>query len=125
MQTISPTEGKLQKYCLNAWCKYWRLRINRDKTKVLHFRNKNISRSKIILKCGDTIIDYDTNYRYLGLNVNEFYDYKHYVREIIKAASRALSALYTKLIAFGGMSYDVYSNLYRSLVEHVLYYGAG
>ena len=51
-------------------------------------------------------------------------DYKYTVREITKSASRALSALYAKCISCGGMTYDVYNKLYKSLVEPVLYYGA-
>ena len=52
-------------------------------------------------------------------------DCKYTVREITKSASRALSALYAKFISCGGMTYDVYNKLYKSLVEPVLYYGAG
>ena len=52
-------------------------------------------------------------------------DYKFTVIEITKAASRVLSALYTKYLSCGGMSFEVFTKLYSSLVEPVLYYGAG
>ena len=44
--------------------------------------------------------------------------------ELSKSAGRALSALYNKFIHFGGMSFDVYCEMYHSLIEPVLFYGA-
>ena len=38
---------------------------------------------------------------------------------------RALSALYAKFKSAGGMAYDVYTKLYQSFVEPVLFYCAG
>ena len=52
-------------------------------------------------------------------------DLKLTVREVTKSASRALSAVFTKFLSCGGMSYDVYNKLYKTLVEPVLFYGAG
>ena len=49
---------------------------------------------------------------------------KFAVNELTKSASRALSALYTKILNVGGMDYDVFCKLYESLVEPVLFYGA-
>ena len=45
--------------------------------------------------------------------------------ELAKSAGRALSALYAKFKSAGGMAYDVYTKLYQSLVEPVLFYCAG
>ena len=45
------------------------------------------------------------------------------VNELAKSASRALSALYTKFLNVGGMDYGVFSKLYESLIEPVLFYG--
>jgi hypothetical protein len=42
--------------------------INVEKTKILHFRNRNAPRSNYEFKCGDKIIEYDNSYRYLGLH---------------------------------------------------------
>lgn len=47
------------------------------------------------------------------------------VTELCKSASRALSALNTKFQYAGGMTYEVFTKLYNSLVEPSLYFGAG
>ncbi|KAK3107434.1 hypothetical protein FSP39_014542 [Pinctada imbricata] len=124
---IAPDENKLQIMLdtVAMWCKKWRLTINKEKTKILHFRGSSVTRSKFSFKCGDLDIDYDSSYRYLGVSLNEFLDYRFTVKEVRKSASRALSALYTKFLYCGDMTYDVFTKLYRTLVEPVLYYGAG
>ena len=58
-------------------------------------------------------------------SVNEFLDMSRSIHEITKSASRTLGAVYTKYLHAGGMSYDVYTKLISSLVEPVLFYGAG
>ena len=61
----------------------------------------------------------------IGLWFHEHLDMKFAINELAKSASSALSALYTKFLHVGGMTYDVFCKLYQSLVEPVLFYGAG
>ena len=49
---------------------------------------------------------------------------KFTVNEFAKSASRALSSLYTKFLHVWGMDYSVFCNMYESLVEPLLFYGA-
>ena len=51
---------------LNDWCCKWRITVNEKKTKVLHFRNRNVTRSSVIFKCDEKIIEYENDYKYLG-----------------------------------------------------------
>jgi hypothetical protein len=50
---------------------------------------------------------------------------KKTVKELTKSASRALSALYVKSVNAGGFTFSVFKRLYESLVEPILFYGAG
>ena len=75
--------------------------------------------------CGQLDIEQIEKYKYLGLWFEEHLDLKFATSELAKSASRALSALYAKFKCTGGMSYDVYTKLYTSLVEPILYYCAG
>ena len=72
--------------------------INKDKTKIIHFRNKNNPRSNFEFKCGQILVGDENAYRYLVLYINEFMDYKYTVCEITKSASRAFNdcQLYTQ-----------------------------
>ncbi|VDI71128.1 Hypothetical predicted protein [Mytilus galloprovincialis] len=123
---LAPDEESLQMMLnvVNNWCSKWRLSLNFEKTKIIHFRCPAAPRSNFNFLFGDTTIDYCSKYRYLGLWLDEHLNWKYTVREIRKSASRALSALYTKFISCGGMDYDIFTKLYESLVQPVLLYGA-
>ena len=110
---------------VNAWCNKWRLIVNKDKTRIVHFRTASVERCNIVFKCGENEIEYEKSYKYLGIWLNEHLNMKKTVSEITKSASRALSAMYTKCLRSGGMTLEVYKKLYESMVEPVLLYGAG
>ena len=46
-------------------------------------------------------------------------------KELVKAASRVLGSLMTKVNIAGGMTYKVYNKLYTSMIEPILMYGSG
>ena len=111
---------------LNEWCQKLRLLINQDKTKVtcIHFRPSGKDRCNFEFTCGNKNLEINS-YKYIGMWFQEHLDMKFTVSELAKSASRALSALYTKFLNVGGMDYSVFSKLYESLVDPVLFYGTG
>ena len=124
---IAPTAENLQQMfdTLNIWCRKWRLTVNPDKTKVIHFRTSTVPQSAFTFKCGEKDIEYVSSYKYLGLWINEHLNMTKTVKELAKSASRALSALYSKCLRAGGMTLNVFQKLYESLVEPVLFYSCG
>ena len=124
---IAPTAENLQLMfdTLNNWCKKWRLTVNPEKSKVIHFRTSAVPQSTFTFKCGAKEIEYVSSYKYLGLWFNEHLDMTKTVKELSKSASRALSALYLKSLRAGGMTLNVFKKLYESLVEPVLFYSCG
>ena len=124
---IAPTEENLQLMLdtMNSRCRKWKLTVNQEKTKVIHFRTSSVNRSTFEFKCGVKDIEYTSSYKYLGLWLHEHLNLNKSVSELAKSASRALSALYTKSLKAGGMTIDVFEKLYESLVEPVLFYASG
>ena len=55
---VSATENNLQILLqeLNTWCQNNGIRINIQKSNIIHFRPANVSQSKYIFKCGDTCL---------------------------------------------------------------------
>ncbi len=78
---FSETEEGLQVMldCLYNWIRKWRMSINADKTKVVHFRRKNDPQSQFQFHVGNGITHYVDSYRYLGLCLNYHLDYSHCV----------------------------------------------
>ena len=60
--------------------------------------------------CGDLHLDLTGHYKYL-VWFHENLDMEFAINELAKSASRELSALYTKFVHAGGMSYDVFCKL--------------
>ena len=124
---IAPDASSLQKMLdkLCEWCSKWRLTINSEKTKIIHFLPVTLPQCNDNFSCGNTEVEITDKYKYLGFWFQENLDMKFATSELAKSAGRALSALYAKFKSAGGMAYDVYTKLYQSLVEPVLFYCAG
>ena len=110
--------------CVNAWCHKWRLSINCSKSNVIHFRPSSVERSTFNFFCGSHSLVYVDSYKYLGIWFSEHVTWNKAVKELSKSASRALSCLTVKFYAYGGMTYQVFTKLYESLVQPILLYGA-
>ena len=124
---LSDSEDKMQTMldCLFTWCSKWRLSLNLDKTKLVHFRHQSIPRTIYDFKYGEGHIDITTKYKYLGLWLSEHLVLKDTVQPLTASAGRALGALMSKFKRCGGFNFDIYTKLYSSLVDPILNYGAG
>jgi hypothetical protein len=123
---ISDSEESLQAMpdSLSEWCYKWRLQINPDKTKVMHFRPVSVPMTDFNFKCCNSPIAIVDSYKYLGLNLNENLDLEKIAKSVAKSAQRALGLLIAKHKALGGMPHDVFSKLYDALVSPVIEYAA-
>ncbi|CAH1798563.1 unnamed protein product [Owenia fusiformis] len=110
---------------MNTWCCKWRMTVNAMNTNIIHHRPKDYMRSQFVFRCGDDVIEYATQYKYLGLTLNEHMDMSKSVSILAKSATCALGAIMTKFRLKGGMNYNVYTQLYDSMVEPILLYAAG
>jgi len=109
---------------LSSWNIANQMTINPNKTNIVHFRNNSKVRSDFIFKCGETVITYATTYRYLGLVLHEHLDYSVTAKYVAASATRALGLLISKFKVMGGMPYNVYTQLYETMVWPVISYGA-
>jgi len=110
---------------LNNWSTKWALNVNIDKTKVLHVRKASVARCEYRFKLGDLVVDYTSQYRYLGFTLGETLDYAVGVNELLTAGGRALGALVSKYFKLDGMDYETYTKLFDSTVTPIIDYGSG
>lgn len=66
---ISHSENDMQHMLdtVDAWCRKWRLRINSQKSKVVHFRKNRSKKSNLNFHLGGNNLDYEASYKYLGV----------------------------------------------------------
>ena len=102
------------------------MKTNCTKTKVLHFRNRTVTRSTFQFRCEESIIEYTDKYKYLGLVLNEHLDYSVTAKYVAQSesATRAFGLLISKYKQAGGMPFDVFKKLFDTTVWSVISYGA-
>ena len=124
---LAESEENLQRMLdlVYEWCRKWRLEVNIAKTNIVHFRRKQVAATNALFKFGDQPLCFADKYKYLGFWFTEHLDMSFPVRELAKAASRAFGALATKYYAVGGLPYTVFTKLYESLIEPILFYCSG
>ena len=98
--------------------------INISKTKIMHFRKKRQPCSTFNFICSNSKIEYCSEYKYLGLWINEYIDVSMMVDRVFLATRKTVGALIAKYKDMGSFYYDTYSHLYNTLVAPVMDYSS-
>ena len=127
MVLIAESEEDLQKLLdiMQQWCYKWRLKVNIEKSKVVHFRAPRKQRSNSTFNYGEHEIDIVPSYKYLGVIMDEFLKFNLCTKTLANAGGRALGAIISKFRHLKGVGYTTFSKLYESKVQSILEYGSG
>ena len=122
---IAEDEQELQRLIniVKDWCTKWKMHINISKTKIVHYRKIRRSRSVFHFKWGDHEIEITNGYRYLGIFLDEFLNFKTHTANIINAAGRALGKILSKFAYFKNVGYTTFTKLFENYVEPIIMYG--
>ena len=107
------------------WCHNWRLMINVDKTKIVHFRKSTAPETTFLFRLCDFEIEKVQQYKYLGVYFDYCLTFKYATDVLSSSASRALGVVINKHKAIGGFGYSTYTKLFDNLVVPILDYGSG
>ena len=124
---IAESEKELQDmlHKLNEWCIKWSMQINPGKSKAMHFRRKRQKRSTFQFLIGDKEISFESEYKYLGVWINEFCDFSKTEKVLSESSGRALGKLIGKFKGVKNMGYNTFTRLYNSCVVPIMNYGVG
>ncbi len=124
---LSENEPDLQNLLnvLNSWCHRWQLCINLDKTKVMHFRKKTCNKTIFDFTINGVPLEVVSEYKYLGILLNEHLDFEKTAELLSSAAGRALGGVINKVKWNKDLGYQTYSKLIDSCVIPILLYGSG
>ena len=122
---IAESEKDLQKmiHVLHNWCRKWRMRVNTNKSKVIHYRIKSQDRTKEQFIFGSNKLEVVGRYKYLGLVLDEFLNYDTTAAILAESGGRALGAVYSKFKQLKGLGYNTYTKLYNAGVTPILVKG--
>ena len=96
---------------VHPWCSVWNITVNSDKSQIVHFTPRAVNCSRYRFKVGSLELDIVDRYKYNGLYLYEFLDFKITADYVAKAASRALGILIAKSKALGGMPFKCFKKL--------------
>ena len=127
MVLIAENENDLQKLLdiMKQWCYRWRLKVNNDKSKVVHFRPSRKQSTNYTFKYGENEIELVHSYKYLGIIMDEFLKFDLCTKTLANAGGRALGAIISKFRNLKGIGYNTFSKLYDCKVKPILEYGSG
>ena len=107
---------------MELWCGKWKMALNPQKTKIVHFRKKrgNKPRSTHDFKFKNDHIALSCQYQYLGITFSEHQEWDKTLTEIYTKANRALALLNHRSRICGGLYTNIYSLLFKQLIESIV-----
>ena len=98
MVLLATNENDLQTVlkAMCEWSKLWRLKVNAEKTKVVHFRPKRKNVTSYNFVYDGNNIERVSEYKYLGVYLDEFLKYDKCTCALAESAGRALGGVITK-----------------------------
>ena len=103
----SPEDLQCQLNTLSQWCERWKLKVNYEKSNIVHFRPPSALRTSFLFKVDDMPLQVASSYKYLGKLLYEHLDYHVSVKVVLPCAGRALGSVNSKSRANGGLPFDV------------------
>ena len=99
--------------------------VNTDKTNVVHFRKKSVTRTTYDFYLGSTPVEKVATYKYLGILFDEYLDFEENARLLADSAGRALGAIKTKLKYLKECGFKSFNTLFKCGVLSICDYAAG
>ena len=123
---LSETEAGLQKLLdsANGWIQHNKMSANMEKTKIVHFRKAKAPLTKTQFYLGKSKIEGTTEYKYLGLSLNENLNYQISNEKLASSAGKALGAATSKYLKAKGLHFKTYSKIYDVTVLPILHYAS-
>ena len=127
MVLLATSEADLQKMldAMNEWCNKWRLSVNQSKSNIVHFHKPRQKQTNFEFKYGNKTLDKISEYKYLGVILDEHLTFTPCSKILSESGGRALGAVISKFKQFKDVGFNTFSKMYESGVIPVMDYGSG
>ena len=88
------------------------MRLNSNKTKIVHFKGKRVKQTMFKFTYGSKAIDIVKCYKHSGVIFDEFMSYDECSKTLSESAGRALGALISKFKRFRDIGYETFIKLF-------------
>ena len=102
------TADKLQALLdlVHNWCFKWKMKLNYNKSNVMHFRISRRSRTTVLVNFDTTALTTVSTYKYLGVLLDEHLNFDKAVEELCHSAGRALGTIIGKFKTLRNVGYN-------------------
>ena len=104
------------------WCYKWKLNINVEKSKVMHFRPDKKKQSNVNFSFGDMPLQYCESYKYLRIYLDPHLKFNCCIKTLADSGGRALGSLLSKFKHLKDVRYKAYTKMYTSQISTILEY---
>ena len=124
---FAKSEDELQQMLnvIHSWCKRWKVLINTDKSKCVHFRKGRKKQSEFNFSIGNNALKTVDDYKYLGVTFNCKGSFNLHAETLAKGAGRALGKIISKIHSLKDFGFQSYEKLFNSCVTPILDYASG
>jgi hypothetical protein len=124
---LAETEKNLQILLdtLHEWCKRWRVLLNSDKSKCVHFRKGRAKQSTQDFRIGNSVLENVQIYKYHGVLFSSNGKFSCNAETLGKGAGRALGKVISKIHPLKSIGIKTFEKLYNSCVVPILDYCSG
>ena len=109
---------------MEKWCHQWRITVNTDKSKIMHFRHRSQKGTQTKFQLFGEL-ELVSKYKYLGVTLNQNADAVFISEELAEAASCGLGSIVGKMKSNYDLSYATFTKLYMTCVDPILNYACG
>ena len=109
---------------VTEWCYNWRLTVNVNKSKIVHFRKSSVRRCASKFRLNDQELELVSTYKYLGFTLSELGHFMPGVNMLSEAAGRALGGLIAKVKCLNDVGYVTFTKMYQAGVTPIMDYGS-
>ncbi|XP_060563130.1 uncharacterized protein LOC132722622 [Ruditapes philippinarum] len=121
---IAKTEEDLQRILdtLRDWCRRWRVLINTEKSKCVHFRRGRAACTDFSFRIGENVLELVDSYKYLGVTFHCKGDFSSNADILAKSAGRALGKTIAKVRDLKHFGFNTFEKLFDSCVVPIMNY---
>lgn len=126
MVLITEREQDLQEMLnkMNEWCNQWRIKVNKNKSKIVHFRYNKQQQTKSSFTYGEEVLEMVKEYKYLGIIMDEYLNFNSCSKTLADSGGRALGSIISKCKLIKDIGFRSYSKMYECGVIPIVDYGS-
>ena len=110
---------------MSDWCYKWRLKVNKNKTKIIYFRTARNAPTNVVFKYDNDDLDVVSRYKYIGIILDKHQKFDTCSRSLAESGGRALGFVISKFRNLKNTGYSTLKKMFDMAVQPILKYAGG